>query len=66
MSDDFPIDLSICLINTCRWRKMRRASHESFNPRAVEKYLPIQAEAAAHAVSLILAKPDSWEDNLKR
>ncbi|KAI0792996.1 cytochrome P450 [Irpex lacteus] len=48
------------------WRKMRRASHESFNPRAVEKYLPIQAEAAAHAVSRILAQPDSWEDNLKR
>lgn len=45
---------------------MRRASHESFNPRAVEKYLPIQAEAAAHAVSRILAQPDSWEDNLKR
>ncbi|KAI0088548.1 cytochrome P450 [Irpex rosettiformis] len=48
------------------WRKMRRASHESFNPRAVEKYLPIQAEAAAHSISRILAQPESWEENLKR
>ncbi|KAI0700086.1 cytochrome P450 [Cytidiella melzeri] len=48
------------------WRKMRRASHESFNPRAAEKYQPIQAESAAHAVSRIIASPQSWEENIKR
>jgi hypothetical protein len=45
-----------------RWRKMRRAIHESVNVRAVEVYQPIQAESAALTVSRLLVESDNWED----
>ncbi|KAI0703469.1 cytochrome P450 [Cytidiella melzeri] len=48
------------------WRRMRRASHEGLNVRAIKIYESIQAKAAAQAVSNILAQPGSWEDHIKR
>ncbi|KAI0700095.1 cytochrome P450 [Cytidiella melzeri] len=53
-----------------RWgnllRSMRRAAHESFNPKAVGKYELVQAKAAAEAACRIISQPDSWEDSLKQ
>ncbi|KAI0700081.1 cytochrome P450 [Cytidiella melzeri] len=53
-----------------RWgnvlRNMRRAAHDSFNPKAVSKYQPIQAKAAAQAACRMISQPDSLEDYLKQ
>ncbi|KAI0088550.1 cytochrome P450 [Irpex rosettiformis] len=47
------------------WRRFRRAAHEGFSIRAVEKYQPIQAEAAAIAMLRTVAHPEDWEHNLE-
>ncbi|KAI0698160.1 cytochrome P450 [Cytidiella melzeri] len=49
-----------------RWRKMRRASHESFSLKGSEKFQPIQADATIKATLLIITQPASWEDHIKR
>ncbi|KAI0681721.1 cytochrome P450 [Cytidiella melzeri] len=45
---------------------MRRAAHDSFNPKAVSKYQPIQTKAAAEAACRMISQPDSVEDYLKQ
>lgn len=44
---------------------MRRAVHESFNPRAVERFQTVQREAAALAILRILRDPTTWEKNME-
>ncbi len=44
---------------------MRRAVHESFNPRAVEQFQTVQREAAALAILRILRDPTTWEKNME-
>ena len=45
---------------------MRRAAHEEFNPRASEKYQPLQYKEAAISMLDILNDPDNWSDLLKQ
>ncbi|KAI0087382.1 cytochrome P450 [Irpex rosettiformis] len=47
------------------WRRMRRAIHESFNPRAVERYQSIQSEAVILAMLRTIANSNAWEKNLQ-
>ncbi|KAF9558962.1 cytochrome P450 [Agrocybe pediades] len=49
-----------------QWRRMRRATHEAFNTKMVEKYRPVQAREAAFAVLRMLENPDDWQNHLKR
>ena len=48
-----------------RWRRMRRAVLESFNPRAVEQYRFIQLEAIVLGMLRTIVNPDAWEKNLQ-
>ena len=43
---------------------MRRATHESFNPRSVEKYQHVQALNTAQTVSRILRRPEEWKEDI--
>lgn len=43
---------------------MRRAAHEGFNIRAVEKYQSIQHDTVVIAMLRTLANPSTWETNL--
>jgi hypothetical protein len=45
---------------------MRRASHEEFNIRAIEKYEHLQFKEAALNLLDVLDNPDSWVDRLKQ
>ncbi|KAI0759801.1 cytochrome P450 [Irpex lacteus] len=47
------------------WRRMRRAVHESFSPRAVERYQVIQAQSALQAALRTIANPDGWKLNIQ-
>ncbi|KAI0812768.1 cytochrome P450 [Irpex lacteus] len=47
------------------WRRMRRAAHENFNPRAVERYRVIHTQSAIRAALRTIAKPDGWERNIQ-
>lgn len=44
-----------------RWRRWRRATHETFGREAVEKYQHVQAEASTLAALRMVADPDGWE-----
>ncbi len=44
---------------------MRRAVHESFSPRAVERYQVIQAQSALQAALRTIANPDGWKLNIQ-
>ncbi|KAI0810998.1 cytochrome P450 [Irpex lacteus] len=46
------------------WRRMRRAAHEGFNIRAVEKYQSIQHDTVVIAMLRTLTNPITWETNL--
>ncbi|KAH7887277.1 cytochrome P450 [Phlebopus sp. FC_14] len=46
------------------WRRMRRASHDSFNLRSVEKYQPALFTESALNILDITDDPNSWEDCL--
>ncbi len=48
-----------------RWRRFRRAAHEGFSPRAVEKYQGILSEAASLAMLRTILQPQNWEHNLE-
>ncbi|KAI0793004.1 cytochrome P450 [Irpex lacteus] len=47
------------------WRRFRRAAHEGFSPRAVEKYQGILSEAASLAMLRTILQPQNWEHNLE-
>ncbi|KAI0088578.1 cytochrome P450 [Irpex rosettiformis] len=47
------------------WRRLRRASHTSFNSRAVKSFEPFQTETAAHLALHMIGKPTAWEHNLE-
>ncbi|KIJ64543.1 hypothetical protein HYDPIDRAFT_111879 [Hydnomerulius pinastri MD-312] len=47
------------------WRRMRRASHEEFSLRSVEKYLPALFKESALNILDVANDPDAWADRLK-
>ncbi|KAI0088576.1 cytochrome P450 [Irpex rosettiformis] len=47
------------------WRRFRRAAHEGFSARAVEKYQSILSEAASLAMLRNVRHPGGWEHNLE-
>ncbi|KAF8909744.1 cytochrome P450 [Gymnopilus junonius] len=47
------------------FRKLRRASHEGFSTRAVEKYCSIQAREAAFATAQMLKTPKTWQNHIQ-
>ncbi|KAF9463393.1 cytochrome P450 [Collybia nuda] len=48
------------------WRRMRRATHEGFNVRAVEKYRSLQEVEAARLAINLLHSPNNWDLHFKR
>ena len=48
-----------------RWRRLRRATHTSFNSRAVRNFEPFQTETAANLALRMMAHPAEWEHNLE-
>ncbi|KAF9458686.1 cytochrome P450 [Collybia nuda] len=49
-----------------RWRRMRRAVHDSLNIGAAEKYRPLQEIEAVRLVNNLLHDPDNWDSHFKR
>jgi len=47
-------------------RRMRRASHEGFNQRAIVKYESLQRREALYTAIRILDSPGTWEGGVKR
>ncbi|KAF8484313.1 cytochrome P450 [Gautieria morchelliformis] len=48
------------------FRRMRRASHDTFGPHASEKFQSLQQQEAVRLVSELLQDPEAWEEILKR
>ncbi|KAJ3521356.1 hypothetical protein NM688_g9026 [Phlebia brevispora] len=46
------------------WRKMRRATHEAFNPRAVEAYRSVQEKHAASLGLKLIHDPQNWDSHI--
>ncbi|KAI0072737.1 cytochrome P450 [Panus rudis PR-1116 ss-1] len=53
-------------ITLCRFRRMRRVTHETFGPRAAEHFQTLQEKEASRLLLDILENPDGWEISLKR
>jgi cytochrome P450 len=49
-----------------RFRRMRRVSHEVFNPHASEEFQPLQEAEAVRLASELLENPNSWDESVKR
>lgn len=49
-----------------RFRRMRRASHETFGPHSATRFLTLQEREAVRLTAEILAEPDNWEIIVKR
>ncbi|PPQ98476.1 hypothetical protein CVT26_013877 [Gymnopilus dilepis] len=49
-----------------KWRRIRRALHESFSARAVQKYQAVQAREAGFATMQILRAPKTFAEHLRR
>ncbi|KAI0088575.1 cytochrome P450 [Irpex rosettiformis] len=47
------------------WRRWRRASHETFGTKGVEKYQAVQSKAAALAALRIATHPSGWEHTIE-
>lgn len=54
------------LICSGRWRKMRRAVHESLHLRAVWTYQPQQEWDAAHLLTNLLEESQEWNRHFKQ
>ncbi|KAI0792989.1 cytochrome P450 [Irpex lacteus] len=48
-----------------RWRRWRRASHDTFGPKGVEKFRSAQTEAAVLAMLRIIENPAEWEHHIQ-
>ncbi|KDR69689.1 hypothetical protein GALMADRAFT_230616 [Galerina marginata CBS 339.88] len=48
------------------FRRMKRATHNTFSPNASEQFQPLQETEAIRLASELLEDPDSWETILKR
>ena len=49
-----------------RWRDMRKAAHQSFNPEAVKRFGEVEVEAAHELLRRLVKKPDAFLDHARQ
>src|SRR5277367_4734983 len=49
-----------------RFRRMRRATHDTFSPRPAEQFRPLQEKESVRLVSELLQNPGDWESILQK
>lgn len=49
-----------------RWRDMRKAAHQSFNPEAVKLFNETETQAAQELVRRLVKEPDGYLDHARQ